>query len=200
MGIELSVTKSLKSLDPQADTIGTEIAQHLRRERDKRNWSLADLAENSGVSKGTISKIERGEVSPTAVVLSRLAAAFGLTLAGFLLKAEDGGGPMVRYADQPEWSDPQTKYLRRQLFAKTGHPIDLTQIEFPPGQRITFPSAAFGARSHLIWIIAGEIVVTVGGSAYQLGLGDSLGINKPAEVSFKNDTDSPCTYVVATAQ
>jgi len=34
-------------------------------ERESRGWSLADLAERSGVSKATISKIEREEVSPT---------------------------------------------------------------------------------------------------------------------------------------
>lgn len=183
-----------------ADTLGHEIGRHLRMERDRRNWSLADLAIQSGVSKGTISKIERDEVSPTAVVLSRLAAAFGTTLAGFLVKAEDAGGPMVRHADQPEWLDPQTKYRRRQVFAKADHPIDLTRIEFPSGQSITFPSTAFGARRHLIWMQVGELIVTVGASVYRLSAGDSLGINKPAEVCFKNDTDSPCTYVVATAQ
>lgn len=179
---------------------GQDIARQLRRERDARNWSLADLAIHSGVSKGAISKIERGEVSPTAVVLSRLAAAFGFTLAGFVLKAEDTGGPLCRRADQKEWLDPQTNYYRRQIFAKMDHPIDLAQIEFPPGQQITFPAAAFGARRHLIWIQSGELLVTIGEEGYRLTAGDSLGINIPANVSFENDTDLPCIYAVATAK
>ena len=72
-------------------TIGNEtsarIARRLRLERDARGWSLADLAERSGVSKATISKIEREELSPTAVILVRLASAFDLTLAPL----RDGG-------------------------------------------------------------------------------------------------------------
>ncbi|MBV9456432.1 MAG: helix-turn-helix transcriptional regulator, partial [Bradyrhizobium sp.] len=54
------------------DELGQRLAQRIRLERDSRGWSLAELAERSGVSKATISKIERAEVSPTAVVLVRL--------------------------------------------------------------------------------------------------------------------------------
>jgi transcriptional regulator with XRE-family HTH domain len=64
------------------DDTGARIARWIRIERDARGWALAELAERSGVSKATISKIEREETSPTAVILVRLAGAFDLTLAG----------------------------------------------------------------------------------------------------------------------
>ena len=70
------------------DDTSARIARRLRLERDARGWSLADLAERSGIAKATISKIERREMSPTAVTLVRLAGAFDLTLAGLLLRAE----------------------------------------------------------------------------------------------------------------
>ena len=44
------------------------LAARLRLERDARGWSLGDLAQRSGVSKAMISKIERGEASPTAAL------------------------------------------------------------------------------------------------------------------------------------
>ena len=81
------------------DDLSARLAQRLRLERDSRGWSLADLAERSGVSKATISKIERAEVSPTAVVLVRLASAFDLTLAGLMLRAEGQGERLSRAAD-----------------------------------------------------------------------------------------------------
>lgn len=182
------------------DKQGIEIARQLRKEREGRNWSLSELAVQSGVSKGTISKIERGEVSPTAVVLSRLAAAFGFTLAGFLLKAEDSRGPLTRHSEQPEWEDPGTNYRRRQVFAKADHPIDLAAIEFPPKQKIKFPAAVFGARKHLVWIQTGEIVLRMGDDTYRLAAGDSIGINVLTDVTFENETNSPCLYIVATAK
>ena len=78
-------------MDSIVDDLSARLAHRLRLERDSRGWSLAQLAEQSGVSKATISKIEREEVSPTAVILVRLAAAFDLTLAGLMLRAEGQG-------------------------------------------------------------------------------------------------------------
>src|SRR5262249_61459409 len=42
------------------------IADRLRLERESRSWTLGDVANRSGVSRAMISKIERGEASPTA--------------------------------------------------------------------------------------------------------------------------------------
>jgi transcriptional regulator with XRE-family HTH domain len=112
------------------DETGSRIAARLRLERDSRGWSLADLAERSGVSKATISKIERDEVSPTAGVLVRLAGAFDLTLAGLLLRAE-GQGRLTRASQQPLWRDPKTGYLRKQVFSRPDHPLEIIEVDLP---------------------------------------------------------------------
>ena len=49
--------------------------ERLRSERQGRGWSMDRLAEASGVSRAMISKIERGQSSPTAVLLGKLSAA-----------------------------------------------------------------------------------------------------------------------------
>src|SRR5258705_13934567 len=100
------------------DNPGSLIARRLRLERDRRGWSLAELSERSGVSKATISKIEREEASPTAVILVRLAGAFDLTLAGLLLRAEGEGQRLSRAAGQPVWRDPETGYRRKQIYSR----------------------------------------------------------------------------------
>lgn len=64
------------------DDTAAKLSSRIRLEREARGWSLGDVATRSGVAKATISKIERCEVSPTAAVLVRLAAAFDQTLAG----------------------------------------------------------------------------------------------------------------------
>ncbi|HZZ90367.1 MAG TPA: helix-turn-helix transcriptional regulator, partial [Caulobacteraceae bacterium] len=87
------------------DDAEVRLADRLKLERETRGWSLADLAERSGVSRAAISKIERGEASPTAGVLVRLADAFDLTLAGLLARAEDRADRLSRSADQPQWRD-----------------------------------------------------------------------------------------------
>ena len=64
------------------DDVTLRIAARIRGERAARRWSLDDLADRASVSKAMISKIERGEASPTAALLGRLSAAYGLTLSG----------------------------------------------------------------------------------------------------------------------
>ena len=46
--------------------------------RAERGWTLGELAAHSGVSRSSLSKIERDEVSPTYDVIQRIARAFAI--------------------------------------------------------------------------------------------------------------------------
>ena len=187
-------------MDQELENCGQRLAQRLRLERERRGWSLADAADRSGVSKATISKIERTEVSPTATVLVRLASAFDLTLAGLMLRAEQHGEPVSRAREQPVWQDPETGYIRRQVFSRPDHPVELVVIEMPARQSVTLPASSYAHIRQLLWVQRGNLVITEGGERHELGPGDCFGFGLPAETVFANDTDAPCTYVVALAR
>lgn len=180
--------------------MGTRLAHRLRLERDSRGWSLAELAEQSGVSKATISKIERAEVSPTAVILVRLAAAFNLTLAGLMLRAEGQGQRLVRSVEQPVWRDPETGYLRKQVFSRPDHPVEIIRVELPAGQQVTLPASSYAHIRQIVWVQKGSLVISEAGERQMLGAGDCLGFGSPADTTFANETTSPCVYVVALAR
>lgn len=182
------------------DESSTRIARRLRIERDLRGWSLADLGERSGVSKATISKIEREEVSPTAVILVRLAGAFDLTLAGLLLRAEGEGERLSRAAEQPVWRDPETGYLRKQVFCRPDHPLEVTEVELPAGQRVVLPASSYAHIRQAVWVRTGGLVILEGGDRHVLEAGDCLGFGPPSEVTFANETATSCTYVVVLAR
>jgi len=187
-------------MDTIIDDLSSRLALRLRLERDSRGWSLADLAERSGVSRATISKIERAEVSPTAVVLVRLASAFDLTLAGLMLRAETQGDRLSRASEQPLWRDPETGYLRTQVFNRPDHPIEIVRVELPARQRVTLPASSYARIRQVLWVQMGALVLIDGGERYELGPGDCLGFGPPAEVTFANESAAPCTYVVALAR
>ncbi len=174
----------------------TRIARRLRLERDARTWSLADLAERSGVSKATISKIEREEMSPTAVILVRLAGAFDLTLAGLLLRAEGEGQRVSRHADQPLWRDPATGYLRKQVFSRPDHPLEVVEVVLPPEQRVVFPASSYARIRQIVWVQAGDLVVLEGGERHDLAAGDCLALGPPSEVTLANEAAAACRYLV----
>lgn len=187
-------------MDTLIDDSSARIARRVRLERDSRGWSLADLAEQSGVSKATISKIERGEVSPTAVILVRLASAFDLTLAGLMLRAEGQGDRLSRAAEQPVWRDPETGYLRRQVFNRPDHPLEIVKVELPAGKRVVLPASSYAHIRQAVWVQAGSLVIVEAGDRHELGAGDCLGFGPPCEVTFANETDAPCSYAVVLAR
>jgi len=184
-------------MDTIVDKQSAQLARRIRLERDARGWSQADLAEHSGVAKATISKIERQEMSPSAQILVRIAAAFDLTLAQLLLRVEADASRLTRAADQPVWRDPATGYVRRQLFSRPDHPLEMVRVELPPGQTVKFPAWSYVHARHAVWVQAGELVLTDGGVRNVIVAGDSLAFGPPAEVTFANESDRPCHYVVA---
>lgn len=121
------------------------IAARLLAERASRGWSLEQLAERSGVSRAMISKVERGESSPTAAVLGRLSAAFGLTLSQLLARAEQGAARLLnREGEQERWRDPDTGFERRALTPPgSSSPLELVWGDLPPKARVDYPASAF---------------------------------------------------------
>ena len=182
------------------DDTEARIAQQVRLEREARNWSLADLAERSGVAKASISKIERGEVSPSAVILLRLATAFDLTLAGLLLKAEGEKPRLSRAADQKLWRDPATGYVRKQIFSRTDHPVEMVQVEMPPGQSVTMPASSYAHIRQILWLQSGTLTLVEGNEKHVLKAGDCLGFGAPADVTIANESARPCHYIIALAR
>ncbi|TIV96351.1 MAG: helix-turn-helix transcriptional regulator, partial [Mesorhizobium sp.] len=109
-----------------SDDITATIGRRIHSERMVRGWSLAELAGRSDVSKAMLSAIERGTTSPTAALLVRIAAAFGMTLSTLIARAELQGGGVLRRDEQPVWQDPATGYIRRHLSPASQMPLELT--------------------------------------------------------------------------
>ena len=179
------------------DELIDRIADRVRVEREDRRWPLADLAERSGVSKAMISRIERGESSPTTAVLARLCAAFGLTLSTFLTRAEGRGGRLIRAAQQPSWTDPETGCVRRLVSPSAGGPIEMVAVDLPTGAEMTYPAAMYAVFHQVVWVLTGDLVLVEGETAHRLGAGDCLELGSPADCQFRNETDTPCRYLVA---
>src|SRR5258705_8972895 len=97
-------------MEDTVSDLNQRIAERVRELRAAQGLSLDALATKSGVSRSMISLIERGESSPTAVVLEKLAAGLGVMLASLFdapaAAAQAPSGPVARRDDQPQWRDP----------------------------------------------------------------------------------------------
>ncbi|PZN99109.1 MAG: DNA-binding protein [Hyphomicrobiales bacterium] len=165
--------------------------------RQSRNLTLDMLAERSGVSRAMISRVERGESSPTAALLDRICAGLGIVLS-VLFRDEDHAGPLVRRADQPVWIDPASGYVRRNVSpAGTGSGIEIVEVDMPAGARVLLDAPRSGFRlDQQIWLLEGEIVIGLGESEHRLAAGDCLAMLLDGPISFHNPGESPARYAV----
>jgi transcriptional regulator with XRE-family HTH domain len=146
-----------------------------------------------------INKVERGEASPTASLLGRLAGAFGLTLSMLLARTEtDHIGRLVRAKEQSRWTDPETGYMRRQIAPAPGSdiPLDVVQVELPAGASVSFPARNYASVRQLIWMSAGCLTFIEGAVVHTLSAGDCLELGPASDCTFRNDQSVPCRYVV----
>ncbi len=181
------------------DDMDVRLAARIRSEREARNWSLADLADRSGVSRSMINKVERNQSSPTSALLARIAAAFDMTLSTLLMRAEGGAGAGVTRADErARWTDPETGYVRAQVFPAPGSdfPVDMVEVEMPPGGRVSYPASSYAFGRHAVWVLSGRLELSLGGEAHELEAGDAIEFGPPADCTYANGSDLPCTYVV----
>lgn len=185
----------LDYLSSKEDDLNARIGQKVKAEREKRGWSLTDLAENSGVSRAMIHKIERGESSPTATLLARLSGAFDMSMSQLLAETEVRTGVLIRYENQAVWQDPETGYIRRH--ASPGQiPIDLVSIELPANTAVPMPAISYLSRRQLIWVIEGKLIFIEGSTTFEMSPGDCLELGDPADCIFKNDSGDLCRYAV----
>jgi len=178
------------------DNVDERIGARVRAERETRGWSLTSLAEKSGVSRAMIHKVERGESSPTATLLAKLAGAFGMSMSALMALAELEEGRLLRFADQPLWVDPQSGYLRRHVSPKSASGLNLVEIDLPPSSEIPMPAAAYRNAQQLIWVLDGKLVFVEGGERHELSTGDCLEIGPPSDCVFKNESSRACKYAV----
>jgi len=187
--------------------------ERLRGERRARGWPIERLAAASGVSRAMISKIERGESSPTAVVLGKLSAALELSVSELLAGTAAGDGPgaeaagapaagggtVRRAADTPQWRDPDTGYLRRQV-STPQFPAAVTEVTLPPGARVPYPAGAYAFIAQLVWVLSGQLTLADGPAVHELAAGDAFELGEPRPREFRNETTAECRYLVVVAR
>ncbi|MBB4685816.1 helix-turn-helix domain-containing protein [Amycolatopsis jiangsuensis] len=179
-----------------SDALTGSLATALRAARESHELSAGALAERSGVSRAMIGKIERGEAQPTAVLLSRLATALGLTLSELVARAEGGDRGLVRRADQPTWQDPVTGYVRRAVSPPGHGATELVEVELPSGAEAGFPAGSYAFAGHQIWVLSGRLRFHEGEHRHDLAAGDCLRLGRPVDCAYENPGPEPCRYLV----
>ena len=186
---------------PIPEDIDARIASRVRALRAELRMTLDALAAKSGVSRSMISLVERGESSPTAVVLEKIATGLGVSLATLFEDSSTPANPVSRRGDRTPWRDPQSGYVRCNISpANFPSPIQIVEVDLPAGASVAYESGAREVNIHQqIWVREGKVEVTVGKVTYCLSEDDCLAMQLSEPTAFRNGTRKSARYFVVIA-
>src|SRR6266850_1255887 len=178
--------------------INARIASRVRALRAERGVTLDTLAAKCAVSRSMLSLVERGESSPTAVVLEKIATGLGVPLATLFDDSSASANPVSRSDDRTPWRDPQSGYVRRNISpANFPSPIQIVEIVLPAGARVAYETGTRDVSIHQqIWVQEGTVEVTLGRVTHRLSEDDCLAMQLDEPTAFRNRTRKPARYLV----
>jgi transcriptional regulator with XRE-family HTH domain len=191
---QASVTEPLDTTREALDD-DQRIAALIRSYRLRRNLTLAQLSELSGISAGHISRLENGERTPTVRLLLQLARALGVSLGALVGEpteqdtvyvSRSGNRHTIPAGDASlqSLSDPALRWLQ------------VVELSLPPG-RVGEPAAHPGEE--WVYVLSGAIEVDVNGSASALQAGDSVHFRADIPHALRNPHEQSATVLVVNA-
>ncbi|MFJ8058389.1 helix-turn-helix domain-containing protein [Streptomyces sp. NPDC096142] len=182
------------AVDPMDARLGARLAA-LRAER---GWSLGELAERSGVSRSTLSRAERAEISPTASLLNRLCGVYGRTMSHLLSEVEAEPALLVRAAGQPVWEDRTAGFVRRTVSPPhAGLRGELVEGRLRAGADIAYERPPVPGLEQHIWVLEGALQVTAADAEHALDTGDCLRLRVWGPTRFRCPGPGDVRYVLA---
>jgi transcriptional regulator with XRE-family HTH domain len=149
--------------------IPVRIALNLRRLRADRGVSLSELARSSGVSKGTLSRLESGSGNPTVETLMNLARSLGVSLDDLL--ADEGSRVRVVRSTEGTWVRGSAVGYRLMDRLLGRSVVDVYENVYVAGMRRESEGHAEGSIEHL-FVIAGRLMAGPVGEAVEVETGD----------------------------
>lgn len=191
----------MKEQAPQRDSrrnINERIASQVRALRAEAALSLDALATKSGVSRSMLSLVERGESSPTAVILEKIAAGLSVPLGRLFDNPMAPVHPISRAVERTPWRDPASGYVRCNISPPNfPSPIQIVDVALPAGAEVAYESGARDVTIHQqIWVLKGKLELTVGRVTHRLLMGDCLAMQLNEPTTFRNRSRQVTRYVV----
>jgi len=175
-----------------------DLSSQLKRLRRSKGMTLDELSKKSDVSRAMISKIERGESSPSAVLLGKLAEGLQVGISTLVGGEPAAKAQLYRPHEQPVFRDPKSGLERRSLspvFPTQGGVDVVMNVLAPQGTSGMFPAHNRGVTEILV-LLRGKLKVTLNGDVYVMEPGDSLFFHANVEHCFDNISEVVAEFII----
>jgi transcriptional regulator with XRE-family HTH domain len=190
------VRNPVATVDVPDPTVAIRFGARVRAARQRQGLTLEALAAAAGISRATLSNLERGEHSPSLTAATNVARALRVSLAELL--GDEDRRPVVTIpkAERLVFHDPATG-IERQLLspAFAGRGIEFIRATLPPFAATDDLRPYHPAIDKYVLVEAGTLRVVIGGEHHLLEEGDSFYFRASASHRFENAGPSPCSYL-----
>ncbi|MGN6218769.1 MAG: helix-turn-helix domain-containing protein [Microbacterium sp.] len=172
------------------------VARNLRRFREDRRLSLAEIGRRAGLSKQTVASIESGEGNPTVDTIERLASALGVSIRA--LVSELGNEVLVQWRDAVPWRDDGTLQVRQldHAFGSGYVTNSVLRLEANRGPSTRKPQGR-GALRHCL-VLEGRVRIGPASAPVMAQAGDFLRFPADAPHLFEAITPQATVFVCTT--
>jgi XRE family transcriptional regulator, regulator of sulfur utilization len=169
-----------------ATELTRRVGERLHAIRRGRGYSLDELADLTGVSKGTLSQIETGGTNPTLGVLWRISDGLGMPFASLLGEGTRERATIVRKGEATAIRSASGVLESRPLTPERAlGNVEVYELRLAPRAVHESEAHAPGTREGLI-VIAGVLRVRAGDATYDLVAGDALSFHADVPHAYEN--------------
>lgn len=173
-----------------------DIGDRLRAVRKEAKLSQRELAKRAGVTNSTISMIEKNKVSPSVGSLKKVLSGIPMSLLEFFVTEEEQAAPPVVYRAHELSTIEAESGINWKLYGRgyPGRKMAVMEETYPPGADTGKESFQHEGEEAGV-IIAGQLEITVDGTAHVLAKGDGYYFDTRRPHRFRNPFDQDCVLI-----
>ena len=192
-----------------SDTLTTGLERYrigpkIRSLRARKKLGLLHLSEQTGLSPGMLSKIERGQLFPTLPTLLKISMVFGVGLEYFFTESEARPTLAVvrkkerlRLPDRPGAESPRYHFESLD-FPVSDRKFETYYAEFEQNAEATEPHNHSGAE--VVYVLKGQLVLSFEEEETILSEGDSVYFDSAYPHSYQGQGETPCSVIVVVSR
>lgn len=153
-----------------------QVGEDIRSLRRTRGLTLVELAGAVNRSVGWLSQVERGRTTPSVDDLGAVAARLGVSISFFFRssgRAAEERGVILRAADRMTIGTQESGLVEELLSPSLGGSFEMIRSAFAPHSSSADARPAAGREDGGV-LIAGRLLLTIGGRDFELAPGDSF--------------------------
>jgi len=179
--------------DVGAAELASRVAANLREHRRRRDLSLDQMAQRTGVSRAGLSQIETCKTNPSLSVLWKIAAGLGVPFAELIGEGQTGISVLRRNDSQVLRSTDHKLESRPLMPAAGGHQLEMYELRLSARASHVSDPHGPGTRE-LVIVLTGSLRMTVGAQGTELAAGDSMLFDANSPHVYENQGPSEARY------